>query len=82
MSGLTVLAVLDEFGDFLGEFRLPFALTKEQVAQLTHGSEYRPYETYFYVDPKGSIDNEKDVDNAQEMIAQMHVVDVKAGVFE
>jgi hypothetical protein len=81
MAGFTILAVLDEYGDFLGEFRLPFALTDEQVENMSHGSEYRTCETYFWVDENGSLDNEADVDAAQEMIAQTHVVDVKAGLF-
>lgn len=82
MSGFTILAVLDDVGDFLGEFRLPFALTDEQVSNLRHGSEYAYYETYFWVDKDGSLDDESAVDRAQEVIAQMQVIDYKNGVFD
>jgi hypothetical protein len=82
MSGITIFAVLDEFGDFIGEFRLPFLLTEEQKEQLVHGSEYRDYETYFGEDRDGTLDDPEAVSRAQDIIAQFHVLDVKQGLFD
>ena len=80
--GFTLLATLDEYGEFVSQYLLPFALTEAQQAEIRHGAiDYKGVETYFWVDADADVTDEHAVDMAQEMVAMMHVDDVKKGVF-
>ena len=81
--GFTLLATLDEYGEFVSQYLLPFALTEAQQAEVQHGAiDYKgSVETYFWVDADADVTDEHAVDMAQEMVAMMHVDDVKKGVF-
>ena len=50
--GFTLLATLDEYGEFVSQFVLPVALTEAQQAEIRHGAiDYAgSVETYFWVD--------------------------------
>ena len=80
--GFTVLQAKDEFGDDLATFVLPIALTEAQQAEVRHGSDATDIETYFYVDAEHDPTDEGALDSAYEFLAQVHVIDVKNGLFE
>ena len=81
--GFTLLATLDEYGEFVSQFVLPVALTEAQQAEIRHGAiDYAgSVETYFWVDEDAEATDADALDTAQEMVAMMHVDDVKKGVF-
>ena len=76
------LATLGETGEFVSLYLLPLALTEAQQAGIQHGAiDDKSVETYFWVDEDSDLTDEDAVDRAQEMVAMMHVDDVKKGVF-
>ena len=80
--GFTLLATLGETGEFVSLYLLPLALTEAQQAEVQHGAiDDKSVETYFWVDEDSDLTDEDAVDRAQEMVAMMHVDDVKKGVF-
>jgi len=81
--GFTLLATLDEHGEFVSQFVLPVALTDEQVSEVQHGAvDYAgQVETYFVVDPRNDASNEDAVRNAGDFIAEVHAIDVSNGLF-
>ena len=81
--GFTLMATLDEYGEWVSQFVLPFALTDDQQEHVAHGAIdwAGTVETYFVTDPDHDATDEHAVNKAGDLIAELHVLTVKSGAF-